>query len=314
MQDIVESALENADKERHETVKPQSTEFGPPQFLYIGCGERGESRVAAGLTDRTYDDPPPTSLGDLVTALHVGDDVAAAARANSLGRLLEDTQTDAELNQQALETIDLCLLTVDRADPQAVAAAANVAEFFKDTPTIVFASTPDGGARGPPLDSLRNTTNMTVLLNESLIDGSPLGGGDVSPEALVDRHIRNFVTNIVELLSVPGPISVNYARVWDLWQSDGVAIPSVAKLDRDDFDVEAIKESLVPLARADESLDSWFGYAVGGAEFTLAELEQLRETLPAALGGELEPNDGVLGGRIRADSEDTLVVSTLQMR
>jgi hypothetical protein len=314
---IVEAALENVEAESREAVESDATEFGPLQFLYIGCGKQGCSRVDAGLADRPYDPSPSTALRTLVTTAHVGvgelvDKDEAISSDHIAQNIPDEAATVLPPIDLPVEHVDLCLLTVHLDESHAGIVAASVADLLDNTPTIAFTST-DDDARGQAFDRLSNAVNTTVLLDESVIAEGPLGVSETPPDDLSDRLVRDFVTDTVELSTVPGPIGIDYARLWKLWRNGGLAVPSVARLDRRELDVGSISESLVPLARADEPASGWLGYVVGGSTLKLSEFERLRENLPPALDDELRGEGGVLGGRIQENLGDTLLVTAFRM-
>ncbi|WP_251344650.1 hypothetical protein [Haloplanus halophilus] len=321
MDSIVEAALKHTEAEESEEVPDaETTNFGPPRFSYVGCGDRGCGRIDDGLADRSFDLEPQTPLDDHVTTVRVGDGFEVDSELGSNQFDLADTAMAVSGEDATLPTdlegllapADICLLTLSLTDADAVAGTAGLVSLLEETPTMVFAST-DGNLLSGALRRLTEATNTTVLLDESTISEGPLSTGEEQSDVLADRLVQRFVTNVVELPTVPGRVGIDYANVWEQWRNGGLAVPSVARLDSQELDVETISESLVPLAHTDGAVEGWMGYAVAGGKLQLSEFDRLQKNLPQALDGSLHVQDGVLGGRIREELGDTVVLSALQM-
>lgn len=320
MKDIVEAALEHAEREgRQQAPDTDASEFGSPQFTYVGCGDRGCKRIDDGLSDRSFDLELQTPLEDLVTTVRVGDefevdselvsnqfDLAGTAAAASGG-----DSSILEALEELISPADVCLFTLSLTDAEAVAATTELATLPEETPTMVFAST-DGDHSSGALQRLTTTANTTVPFDESVISEGPLGTSEASSDILVDQFVQRFVTDVVELPTVPTRIGIDYTDVWEQWQHGGLAVPVVARLDRHDLDVETISEAITPLAQTDGVASGWVGYAIGGKNVQLSEFNRLRKNLPQALDGQLRFEDGVLGGRIREGWGDRILLSVLQ--
>jgi len=317
MKDIVESALKHTKAEQREAAEDDTNEFGPPRFVLIGGGERGQIRAKAGIANRTYREPPPSPLEGLVITVCVGDSYDPNSGLDSEQIQINDpTRLDSDLDgtpsdiEDLLAWTDFCFLTVSLAERDVVTATAEIAERAEETTTVVFASITDGTTDG--IDQLMTTTNTVVLFDEDVIERSPMGEPEVPPNVLTDRLIRELATDIVEIPTVPGPIGVDYAQFYDIWNNGGLAVPAIARLTHDELTVEEIADSLIPFAHIDGDADRWFGYAVGGSEFRLSEFEDIQQNLPSALANELQSKDGVLGGRIQESLGDTVELTALR--
>ncbi|RNJ26342.1 hypothetical protein Nmn1133_06455 [Halosegnis longus] len=206
---------------------------------------------------------------------------------------------------------DICLLALSLTDATAVATAVTLARNAEETPVLVFAAT-DGEHEDGTLQRLAAAANATLLFDETVVRGGPLGTAATPASELVARLVREFVTDAVELPTISSAIGTRYPRVASRWDTGGLAIPSLARLSSETTTASTLRESLLPLARTSVETEAWVGYVVGGEQFTLDEFNRLRTALRATV-GERAAEEGVLAGRIHPDLDDARYLTLLRM-
>lgn len=317
MKNIVESALKNAEQQSQGTHQSHSSEFGHPEFFYIGFGDRGGRRIDAGLADRSYETTSVSPLEDIVTTASIGIDEQFPGSGPVPFDLLTRTTSEFDStsyppSDQPEQPPDFCLITGDIAATNSDQVLTGISELVDDTTTSVALLSTQDRATTLEVERLSSGIDSTVLIDESVIADGPLDGAEMPSEELVDRIIQDFVTDIVEITTVSSPIGVDYLEVRRQFDNGGLVVPYVARLDRSSLDVETIADSLIPLARTERDASGWFAYICGGAGLKLSELNRLREKLPEALESGLTFDDGVVDGRIHYSLGDTIVVSILE--
>ena len=318
MKDIVATALNNAQQANDEAPSSATEEFGLPRFCYIGCGSWGCQRVAAGIASRNYDRPPSTPLQQLTTGVCIGDEEAishvrtAEQLSHETARASTSGEQDGRCTQlaTAIGETDICLLTLSLTDADAVTTAISLAREIAEMPVLVFAAT-DGQHAETALQRLTTAANTTLLFDESVISEGPLGPTTNPVTELSARLVREFVTDAIEMPTISGPIGTQYPRVASHWDTGGLTIPSIVRVNPAASTASTLRETLLPLARTSAETEAWVGYVVAGKQFTLEEFEQLRTAIQSTVGE--HATDGVLAGRIHPSMDNTRHLTLLQM-
>lgn len=318
MKDIVATAIDNAQRANDESSSSETEEFGLPRFCYIGCGSWGCQRVAAGIASRNYDRPPSTPFQQLTTRICIADEEAIShvRTAEQFGHETARASTSGEQDGRctqlatAIGETDICLLTLSLTDADAVTTAVSLAREIAEMPVLVFAVT-DGQHAETALQRLTTAANTTLLFDESVIFDGPLGLTTTPVGELSARLVREFVTDAIEMPTISGPIGTQYPRVASHWDTGGITIPSIARVNPAASTASTLRETLLPLARTSAETEAWVGYVVAGEQFTLEEFEQLRTAIQSTVGE--HATDGVLAGRIHPSMDNTRHLTLLQM-
>ena len=317
MKDIVATALNNTQQANDEAPSSATEEFGLPRFCYIGCGSWGCQQVAAGIANRNYDRPPSTPVQQLTTRICIGDEetishVRTAEQLSHKAARASTSEQDGRCTQAAtaIGETDICLLTLSLTDADAVTTAVSLAREIAEMPVLVFAAT-DGQHAETTLQRLMTAANTTLLFDESVISEGPLGLTTNPVTELSARLVREFVTDAIEMPTISGPIGTQYPRVASHWDTGGLTIPSITRINPAASTASTLRETLLPLAHTSAETEAWVGYVVAGEQFTLEEFEQLRAAIQSTVGE--HATDGVLAGRIHPSMDNTRHLTLLQM-
>jgi len=307
LKDIIEEALE-CDVQQDGTKTVSSDEFGPPQCLYVGIGNRGIKRLRSKLAPRGKHSDSRQEVESVITrvAFQSGSD-RTPDEPNQIDQYIDDLQALADLDME----IDCCFITADIDEPSVIADVLAVVETIQ-TSFIIAMLTTNTNQNIDITDQFHDSVGTTIVIKdaESRFDRieSLAGSRSSSTDQLVHRLVTDFIT----LFVCPNRVGVDYARVWAQWDGGRSAVPFVGKFHQSEIrDPEYPSPNLFVGSSSRSSFD-WFGYAWIGPSFTLADFEHFRESLDSTLRSNRKDRCGILGCGVDEQLEESVFVSGVQ--
>ena len=319
MQDIVQDALENAEREEQARSEADTDidEFGDPRIVVVGCGGAGNNTVnrlynmgiegaetVAVNTDKQHlqmiEADSRVLVGKSLTGgLGAGGDPEMGERATEMAR---GTVKDV------LEDGDLVFVTAGMGGGTGTGAAPVVAKIAKEEGAIVvgMVSTPFTVERARTvraeegLESLRSEADSIIVLdNNRLLDyvpNLPIG----KAFSVMDQIIAETVKGISETITQPSLINLDYADMTAIMNQGGVAVMLVGETQDKNKTEEVVNDAMNhPLLDVDYGgASGGLVHITGGPDLTLKEAEGIAQDIT----GRLEADANVIwGARIREE-------------
>ncbi|PSP75168.1 cell division protein FtsZ [Halobacteriales archaeon QS_3_64_16] len=319
MQDIVQDALENAEREEQARNEADTDidEFGDPRIVVVGCGGAGNNTVnrlynmgiegaetVAINTDKQHlqmiEADSRVLVGKSLTGgLGAGGNPEMGERATEMARgTVKDVLGDA----------DLVFVTAGMGGGTGTGAAPIVAKIAKEEGAIVvgMVSTPFTVERARTvraeegLESLRSEADSIIVLdNNRLLDyvpNLPIG----KAFSVMDQIIAETVKGISETITQPSLINLDYADMTAIMNQGGVAVMLVGETQDKNKTDEVVKDAMNhPLLDVDYGgASGGLVHITGGPDLTLKEAEGIAQDIT----GRLEADANVIwGARIREE-------------
>jgi cell division protein FtsZ len=317
MQDIVESALENAEKEKQHRDETELDEFGDPRIVVVGCGGAGNNTVnrlynigvEGAETIAINTDKQHLQMVEADTRVLVGKSLTQGLGAGGDPEMGERATEMAQGTiKEVLSGADLVFVTAGMGGGTGTGAAPVVAKIANDEGAIVvgMVSTPFNVERARTvkaeegLEDLRNEADSIIVLdNNRLLDYVPnLPVGKAF--SVMDQLIAETVKGIAETITQPSLINLDYADMTSIMNQGGVAVMLVGET-QDKNKTEAVVEDAMshPLLDVDyRGASGGLVHITGGPDLTLKEAEEIAERIT----GRLDPSANVIwGSRIREE-------------
>jgi cell division protein FtsZ len=303
MQDIVDSALENAEKEKREVdPSPQVDDFGDPRIVIIGAGGAGNNTInrlynigvdgadtIAINTDKQHlqmiEADTKILVGkSLTNGLGAGGDPSMGERATEMAQsTIKDVIGDA----------DLVFVTAGMGGGTGTGAAPVCAKIAKEEGAIVvgMVSTPFNVERARTvkaeegLEKLRNEADSIIVLdNNRLLDyvpNLPIG----KAFSVMDQIIAETVKGISETITQPSLINLDYADMTSIMNQGGVAVMLVGETQDKNKSEEVVKDAMNhPLLDVDyRGASGGLVHITGGPDLTLKEAEGIAQNITERL-------------------------------
>ncbi|GAA0464982.1 cell division protein FtsZ [Halococcus dombrowskii] len=317
MQDIVESALENAELEKQRRDETELEEFGDPRIVVVGCGGAGNNTVnrlynigvEGAETIAINTDKQHLQMIEADTRVLVGKSLTQGLGA---GGDPEMGQRATEMAQSTIKEVltgaDLVFVTAGMGGGTGTGAAPVVSEIASDEGAIVvgMVSTPFNVERARTvkaeegLEELRNAADSIIVLdNNRLLDYVPnLPVGKAF--SVMDQLIAETVKGISETITQPSLINLDYADMTSIMNQGGVAVMLVGETQDKNKTEEVVKDAMThPLLDVDyRGASGGLVHITGGPDLTLKEAEEIAERIT----DRLDPSANVIwGSRIREE-------------
>ncbi|EMA54018.1 cell division protein FtsZ [Halococcus thailandensis] len=317
MQDIVESALENAELEKQRRDEAELEEFGDPRIVVVGCGGAGNNTVnrlynigvEGAETIAINTDKQHLQMIEADTRVLVGKSLTQGLGA---GGDPEMGQRATEMAQSTIKEVltgaDLVFVTAGMGGGTGTGAAPVVSEIASDEGAIVvgMVSTPFNVERARTvkaeegLEELRNAADSIIVLdNNRLLDYVPnLPVGKAF--SVMDQLIAETVKGISETITQPSLINLDYADMTSIMNQGGVAVMLVGETQDKNKTEEVVKDAMThPLLDVDyRGASGGLVHITGGPDLTLKEAEEIAERIT----DRLDPSANVIwGSRIREE-------------
>ena len=317
MQDIVQEALENAEREEQARENVDIDEFGDPRIVVVGCGGAGNNTVnrlynmgiegadtVAVNTDKQHlkmiEADSRVLVGKSLTGgLGAGGDPEMGERATEMARgTVKDVLGDA----------DLVFVTAGMGGGTGTGAAPVIAKIAKESGAIVvgMVSTPFTVERARTvraeegLENLRQEADSIIVLdNNRLLDyvpNLPIG----KAFSVMDQIIAETVKGIAETITQPSLINLDYADMTAIMNQGGVAVMLVGETQDKNKTEEVVRDAMNhPLLDVDyRGASGGLVHITGGPDLTLKEAEGIAQDITERL----EANANVIwGARIREE-------------
>lgn len=317
MQDIVESALENAEKEKQRRDETELDEFGDPRIVVVGCGGAGNNTVnrlynigvEGAETIAINTDKQHLQMVEADTRVLVGKSLTQGLGAGGDPEMGERaTEMAKGTLKDVLSGADLVFVTAGMGGGTGTGAAPVVAKTASDEGAIVvgMVSTPFNVERARTvkaeegLEKLRNEADSIIVLdNNRLLDYVPnLPVGKAF--SVMDQLIAETVKGIAETITQPSLINLDYADMTSIMNQGGVAVMLVGET-QDKNKTEAVVDDAMshPLLDVDyRGASGGLVHITGGPDLTLKEAEEIAERIT----DRLDPSANVIwGSRIREE-------------
>ena len=151
---------------------------------------------------------------------------------------------------------------------------------------------------------------VATIPNDQVRDGAP---ADVTVEdafRAIDEAVHRSVTEIIEMVAVPGRINLDFADVRAVLRGGGAAAMGFGRAVGENRAADAAREAIAT-TRLDDRIQGARSVLVnvsGSRELRLSELDAVAETIHAATGGE---TNLVFGVSVRPDLRDELQVTVV---
>jgi cell division protein FtsZ len=305
MQDIVNSALENAEKEQERRSDADGNdvdEFGDPRIVIVGCGGAGNNTV-----NRLYNigvdgadtiaintDKQHLKMIEADTKILVGKSLTQGLGAGgdpSMGE--RATEMAQGTVKDVLGEADLVFVTAGMGGGTGTGAAPVVANIAKEQGAIVvgMVSTPFNVERARTvkaeegLEKLRNAADSIIVLdNNRLLDyvpNLPIG----KAFSVMDQIIAETVKGISETITQPSLINLDYADMTAIMGQGGVAVMLVGETQDKNKTQEVVKDAMNhPLLDVDyRGATGGLVHITGGPDLTLKEAEGIAQNITERL-------------------------------
>ncbi len=313
MQDLVNSALENAEQEKRdlEDAEGDASEFGDPRIAIIGCGGAGNNTV-----NRLYNigvdgadtiaintDKQHLQMIEADTKILVGKSLTQGLGAGgdpSMGE--RATEMAQGTIKEVLGDADLVFVTAGMGGGTGTGAAPVVSKIAKEQGAIVvgMVSTPFNVERARTvkaeegLEKLRGEADSIIVLdNNRLLDyvpNLPIG----KAFSVMDQIIAETVKGISETITQPSLINLDYADMTSIMGQGGVAVMLVGETQDKNKTEEVVKDAMNhPLLDVDyRGATGGLVHITGGPDLTLKEAEGIAQNITERL----EANANVIWG------------------
>jgi cell division protein FtsZ len=303
MQDIVNSALENAEKEKQREMDSDTgDEFGDPRIVIIGAGGAGNNTV-----NRLYNigvdgadtvaintDKQHLKMVEADTKILVGKSLTQGLGAGgdpSMGE--RATEMAQGTIKEVLGDADLVFVTAGMGGGTGTGAAPICAKIAKEQGAIVvgMVSTPFNVERARTvkaeegLEKLRNEADSIIVLdNNRLLDyvpNLPIG----KAFSVMDQIIAETVKGISETITQPSLINLDYADMTSIMNQGGVAVMLVGETQDKNKTEEVVKDAMNhPLLDVDyRGASGGLVHITGGPDLTLKEAEGIAQNITERL-------------------------------
>jgi cell division protein FtsZ len=319
MQDLVNSALENAEQEQRDMSEAgdDAAEFGDPRIAIIGCGGAGNNTV-----NRLYNigvdgadtiaintDKQHLQMIEADTKILVGKSLTQGLGAGgdpSMGE--RATEMAQGTIKEVLGDADLVFVTAGMGGGTGTGAAPVVSKIAKEQGAIVvgMVSTPFNVERARTvkaeegLEKLRGEADSIIVLdNNRLLDyvpNLPIG----KAFSVMDQIIAETVKGISETITQPSLINLDYADMTSIMGQGGVAVMLVGETQDKNKTQEVVKDAMNhPLLDVDyRGATGGLVHITGGPDLTLKEAEGIAQNITERL----EANANVIwGARIQEE-------------
>ena len=305
MQDIVNSALENAEAEQREMdadLDGDGAEFGDPRIVIIGCGGAGNNTVNrlynigvdGAETIAINTDKQHLQMVEADTKILVGKSLTNGLGAGgdpSMGE--RATEMAQGTIKEVLGEADLVFVTAGMGGGTGTGAAPVVSKIAKEQGSIVvgMVSTPFNVERARTvkaeegLEKLRNEADSIIVLdNNRLLDyvpNLPIG----KAFSVMDQIIAETVKGISETITQPSLINLDYADMTSIMNQGGVAVMLVGETQDKNKTKEVVNDAMNhPLLDVDyRGASGGLVHITGGPDLTLKEAEGIAQNITERL-------------------------------
>jgi len=307
MKDIADEALEY-DEQPDESRMDTPDEFGPPQFLYIGCGERGIERLSDDLaTYETGSETKHSPESVLTRVAFQSESDRVPEQSDSIDRYVDGLQELSEVSKDA----DCCFITADLDDPAARTEVAAISETIQDCVIIALVTT-STDSNGNVNNQLRDSVGTTVVIRHEETRLEALESLPGTEQSTAAKLVQRLVTDFITLFTGNNLIGIDYANVWSQWDCGRSAIPFVGRLSHSDIRDLSQSPSISFVGQRSTSPSDWFGYAWLDPSATLADFEHVQESLSLMFDSNTENRCGILGCGVTEELETSGIVSGVQ--
>ena len=302
MQDIVNSALENAEKEKRDAAGDDGEDFGDPRIVIIGAGGAGNNTVnrlynigvdgadtVAINTDKQHlkmvEADTKILVGkSLTNGLGAGGDPSMGERATEMAQgTIKEVIGDA----------DLVFVTAGMGGGTGTGAAPVCAKIAKEQGAIVvgMVSTPFNVERARTvkaeegLERLREEADSIIVLDNNrlleYVPNLPIG----KAFSVMDQIIAETVKGISETITQPSLINLDYADMQAIMNQGGVAVMLVGETQDKNKTEEVVKDAMNhPLLDVDyRGASGGLVHITGGPDLTLQEAEGIAQNITERL-------------------------------
>ncbi|MFP4217891.1 MAG: cell division protein FtsZ [Salinarchaeum sp.] len=314
MQDIVQEALDNAEREQRETDF-DGDEFGDPRIVIVGCGGAGNNTVnrlynigvdgAESIAINT--DKQHLQMIEADTKILVGKSLTNGLGAGgdpSMGE--RATEMAQSTIKEVLGEADLVFVTAGMGGGTGTGAAPVVSKIAKEQGAIVvgMVSTPFNVERARTvkaeegLEKLRDEADSIIVLdNNRLLDyvpNLPIG----KAFSVMDQIIAETVKGISETITQPSLINLDYADMTTIMNQGGVAVMLVGETQDKNKTDEVVRDAMNhPLLDVDyRGASGGLVHITGGPDLTLKEAEGIADNITERLDASANV---IWGARIR---------------
>jgi cell division protein FtsZ len=305
MQDIVNSALENAEAEDRELdadLDGDGAEFGDPRIVIIGCGGAGNNTVNrlynigvdGAETIAVNTDKQHLQMVEADTKILVGKSLTNGLGAGgdpSMGE--RATEMAQGTIKEVLGEADLVFVTAGMGGGTGTGAAPVVSKIAKEQGSIVvgMVSTPFNVERARTvkaeegLEKLRGEADSIIVLdNNRLLDyvpNLPIG----KAFSVMDQIIAETVKGISETITQPSLINLDYADMTSIMNQGGVAVMLVGETQDKNKTKEVVNDAMNhPLLDVDyRGASGGLVHITGGPDLTLKEAEGIAQNITERL-------------------------------
>jgi cell division protein FtsZ len=303
MQDIVDSALENAEKEKRDVdPSPEADDFGDPRIVIIGAGGAGNNTinrlynigVDGADTIAINTDKQHLQMIEADTKILVGKSLTNGLGAGgdpSMGE--RATEMAQGTIKEVIGDADLVFVTAGMGGGTGTGAAPVCAKIAKEEGAIVvgMVSTPFNVERARTvkaeegLEKLRNEADSIIVLdNNRLLDyvpNLPIG----KAFSVMDQIIAETVKGISETITQPSLINLDYADMTSIMNQGGVAVMLVGETQDKNKSEEVVKDAMNhPLLDVDyRGASGGLVHITGGPDLTLKEAEGIAQNITERL-------------------------------
>ncbi|CAI50753.1 cell division protein FtsZ, type II [Natronomonas pharaonis DSM 2160] len=305
MQDIVNSALENAEAEQRDMdadLSGDGDEFGDPRIVIVGCGGAGNNTV-----NRLYNigvdgadtiaintDKQHLKMIEADTKILVGKSLTEGLGAGGEPDVGERATEMAQGTiKEVLGEADLVFVTAGMGGGTGTGAAPVVSKIAKEQGAIVvgMVSTPFNVERARTvkaeegLEKLRNEADSIIVLdNNRLLDyvpNLPIG----KAFSVMDQIIAETVKGISETITQPSLINLDYADMTSIMNQGGVAVMLVGETQDKNKTKEVVNDAMNhPLLDVDyRGASGGLVHITGGPDLTLKEAEGIAQNITERL-------------------------------
>jgi cell division protein FtsZ len=311
MQDLVQEALQNEERERERQQEQLGDDFGDPRIVIVGCGGAGNNTVnrlynigvsgAESVAINT--DKQHLKMVEADTKILVGKSLTNGLGAGgdpSMGE--RATEMAQGTIKEVLGGADLVFVTAGMGGGTGTGAAPVVSKIAKEQGAIVvgMVSTPFNIERARTvkaeegLERLRGEADSIIVLdNNRLLDyvpNLPIG----KAFSVMDQIIAETVKGISETITQPSLINLDYADMTAVMDSGGVAVMLVGETQDKNKTQEVVKDAMNhPLLDVDyRGASGGLVHITGGPDLTLKEAEGIADHITERL----DPGANVIWG------------------
>jgi cell division protein FtsZ len=305
MQDIVNSALENAEQEQREMdadLDGDGAEFGDPRIVIVGAGGAGNNTVNrlynigvdGAETIAINTDKQHLQMVEADTKILVGKSLTNGLGAGgdpSMGE--RATEMAQGTIKEVLGEADLVFVTAGMGGGTGTGAAPVVSKIAKEQGSIVvgMVSTPFNVERARTvkaeegLEKLRGEADSIIVLdNNRLLDyvpNLPIG----KAFSVMDQIIAETVKGISETITQPSLINLDYADMTSIMNQGGVAVMLVGETQDKNKTKEVVNDAMNhPLLDVDyRGASGGLVHITGGPDLTLKEAEGIAQNITERL-------------------------------